>query len=126
MRRRIRIGRGRFRREVAKAVAQLPPRFRAATENVAVVVEERPRADDYDRRDDLDQRGGLFGVYRGLPLPERPSGYSLSLPDVIVVFRRPLLATCRTRRALRREIRLTILHELGHYFGLDEAQVDHL
>ena len=72
------------------------------------------------------ERGPLFGVYRGVPLPLRPAAPNLSTPDVIAVFRRPLLAACRTRRRLKEEIRLTVLHEMGHYFGLEEPAVEHL
>ena len=91
-----------------------------------VVVESSPRPDDYGPPGEREGDGPLFGVYRGVPLPQRPAAPTLSTPDVIAVFRRPLLAACRHRRQLREEIRLTVLHEMGHYFGLEEPAVEHL
>ena len=129
MRRRLRVSPGRFRRYVRRAMRALPPHFRSATDNVVVVVEAYPEIADYGsetERAERAERGPLFGVYRGVPLPLRPGAPNLSAPDVIAVFRRPLLAACRTRRRLKEEIRLTVLHEMGHYFGLEEAAVEHL
>ena len=141
MRRRLRVSRGRFRRYVRRALGALPPHFRSAADNVVVVVESYPEGEDYgpaaeraERSEGAEgaesaghaARGPLFGVYRGVPLPLRPAAPNLSAPDVIAVFRRPLLAACRTRRQLREEIRLTVLHEIGHYFGLEEPAVEHL
>jgi predicted Zn-dependent protease with MMP-like domain len=129
MRRRLRVSRGRFRRYVRQAMGALPPHFRSATDNVVVVVESYPEPEDYgpaSERDARAERGPLFGVYRGTPLPHRPAAPNLSAPDVIAVFRRPLLAACRSRRRLKEEIRLTVLHEMGHYFGLEEQAVEHL
>ncbi len=129
MRRRLRVSRGRFRRYVRRAMGALPPHFRSAADNVVVVVESYPEGDDFGpaaERAERAERGPLFGVYRGVPLPLRPAAPNLSTPDVIAVFRRPLLAACRTRRQLKEEIRLTVLHEMGHYFGLEEPAVEHL
>lgn len=122
-RRRLAVSRGRFRRYVHDALTSLPERFRAAAQNVIVVVEPRPRLDDYEGRP---RRPPLFGLYRGVPLPERAGGYQLAAPDVIAIFRRPLLRACRRRRTLREEIRRTVLHEVGHLFGLSEREVEHL
>ena len=129
MRRRLRVSPGRFKRYVRRALGALPPHFRSAADNVVVVVEAYPEAADYGpeaERAERAERGPLFGVYRGVPLPLRPAAPNLSAPDVIAVFRRPLLAACRTRRRLREEVRLTVLHEMGHYFGLEEEAVEHL
>lgn len=121
---RVRISRGRFRRYVSAAVRELPDRFRRTAENLLVVVEASPRAGDYanPRRDD----GPLFGIYRGVPLTERSAGYQFAAPDVIAVFRRPLLRHCRRRATLRDEIRRTVVHEFGHYLGLEESAVEHV
>lgn len=66
-----------------------------------------------------------MGIYRGIPLTER-SGYHLATPDVIALFRKPLLRVCRTRKEVFQEVRLTVLHEFGHYLGLPEEAVEHL
>lgn len=124
MGRRLNVSRGRFRRFVSAAVDELPTGFRRAAENLLVVVELTPQRGDYGnpRR----KEGPLFGIYRGVPLSERSAGYQLAAPDVIAVFRRPLLRHCRRRAELREEIRRTVVHEFGHYLGLDEASVEHV
>jgi predicted Zn-dependent protease with MMP-like domain len=106
----------------------LPPHFQAAAENVVVVVEPYPAPEDYGSAAERQQarKTPLYGVYRGVPLPLRIGAPLLSTPDVIALFQRPLLAGCRTSRDLREEIRLTVLHEMGHYFGLEEPAVEHL
>ena len=65
----------------------------------------------------------LFGLYEGVALPERDTNYAGTLPDRILIYRLPLLKACETRGELRREIRLTVIHELGHYFGLEEEEL---
>ena len=124
MRRRVRVSRGRIRRYVSRALESLPPQFREAADNVMVVVENRPRpADETSKRARSDVP--LMGIYRGVPLSER-AGYQLVTPDVIAVFRKPLLSLCRTHRQVEAEVRLTVLHEFGHFLGLTEEQVEHL
>lgn len=123
MARRLAVSRGRFRRYVRRAVEDLPPHFRRAADNLVVVVEPSPQPGD--RSPDEDD-GPLFGIYRGVPLSERSAGYQLAAPDVIAVFRRPLLRYCRRPAQLREEIRRTVLHEFGHYLGLDEEAVEHV
>ena len=125
MPRRLRVSRGRFRRYVGLSVRSLPDRFRAAADNLLVVVEPAPQPADYAGRRGEDE-GPLFGIYRGVPVAERSAGYQMAAPDVIAVFRRPLLRHIRRRRVLREEIRRTVLHEFGHYLGLDEAAVEHV
>jgi predicted Zn-dependent protease with MMP-like domain len=113
-----------MRRYVARALDSLPPQFREAADNVMVVVENRPRPrDERTRRGPKDEP--LMGIYRGVPLSER-AGYQLVTPDSIAVFRRPLLKLCRNRRQVEAEVRLTVLHEFGHFLGLTEEQVEHL
>ena len=124
MRRRLRLSRGRIRRYVARALEGLPEQFREAADNVMVVVESHPTAlDERDQRAGRD--GPLMGIYRGVPLSER-AGYQLVTPDVIAIFRKPLLRLCHSRRDVEEEVRLTVLHEFGHFLGLEEEQVEHL
>ncbi len=126
MARRLAVSRGRFRRYVRRAVEELPDRFRRAADNLLVVVEPSPQPADYANPRKDDEAGPLFGMYRGIPLAERSGGYLLAAPDVIAVFRRPLLRHCRRRAQLREEIRRSVVHEFGHYLGLDEAAVEHV
>jgi predicted Zn-dependent protease with MMP-like domain len=124
MRRRVRVSRGRIRRYVDRALDSLPAQFREAADNVMVVVENRPRpADETKKRGRSNEP--LMGIYRGVPLSER-AGYQLVTPDVIAIFRKPLLSLCRTRHEVEAEVRLTVLHEFGHFLGLTEEQVEHL
>jgi predicted Zn-dependent protease with MMP-like domain len=119
----LRLSRAEFERAVARALDGLPPHLAAYLENVAVVVEDEP-TDEELRAVGLDpETETLFGLYQGVSLPERGAHYSLALPDRIVIYRLPLLDQCETREELIREIRDTVIHEIGHYFGLDEADL---
>jgi predicted Zn-dependent protease with MMP-like domain len=103
-----------FEDHVRAALDALPPRIAGALRNVAVVVED-------ENPDDPD----LFGLYEGVPLPERGDDVG-SLPDRIAIYRKPLEEEFADPRELEREIRITVLHELGHYFGLDEDRLAEL
>lgn len=103
-----------FEQHVRAALDSLPPRLAAALDNVAVVIEDE-HAGDPD----------LFGLYEGVPLPER-GDMAGELPDRITIFRLPLEEEFPDPVDLEREIRVTVLHELGHYFGLDEDRLAEL
>ena len=103
-----------FDDHVAAALDSLPPDLMAALRNIAVVVED-------EHPDDPD----LFGHYEGTPLPDR-GDMAGSLPDRITIFRLPLKHEFDDPESLEREIRITVLHELGHYFGLDEDRLAEL
>ena len=103
-----------FDDHVRAALDALPAGIAAALDNVAVVV-----ADEHP--DDPD----LYGLYEGVPLPER-GDMAGALPDTITIFRRPLQEDFDDPRELEHEIRVTVLHELGHYFGLDEERLGEL
>jgi predicted Zn-dependent protease with MMP-like domain len=121
----MRVSHEEFERLVEEALEQLPAEFREALENVAVMVQEEPSDEDLDEvgiaSDDPD-RDELLGLYQGVPLPERDSFYS-ALPDRVLIFRGPILRSCESRRQVLREIRETVQHELGHYFGLEEDEL---
>jgi len=103
-----------FDDHVRAALDSLPPNIAAALKNIAVVVED-------ENREDPD----LFGLYHGVPLPERGNDVGL-LPDKISIYRVPLEETFPDPEELREEIRITVLHELAHYFGLDEDRITEL
>lgn len=116
----------RFNQIIADALDSLPENFREAMENIAVVVEDWPDEDMIAEMDLVD-KFDLLGLYHGTPLPEREhENGSAILPDVITLYRRPLEHVCRTESELRTEIRKTLLHEIGHYFGLDEERLAEL
>lgn len=112
-----------FEQVVEEALEQLPRRFSTMLDNIAVVVEEEPTEEDLelleDEEDDEDDDAELLGIYRGVPLTERSYGMPL-LPDQVAIFRGPILRIARNRREAVREIRDTVIHELGHYFGLGD------
>ena len=105
---------------VGEALDELPLEFARYLENVEVVVEEEPDA-ELLRGMGLDPvRNTLFGLYQGVPLQRRGFGFGNALPDKITIFRRPLVRACRTPDRIRREIRRTVIHEIGHHFGFDD------
>lgn len=99
---------------VRSALDTLPPHIAAALRNVAVVVEEENPDDPY-----------LYGLFDGIPLTEGGPGPG-ELPNRIAIYRRPLEDDFPDDEELREEIRVTVLHELGHYFGLDEDRLSEL
>ncbi len=103
-----------FEDVVARALAALPPDLQAHVRNVEIAIED-------EHPDDPD----LFGLYEGVPLPDR-GDWAGSLPDRIRIFRLPLVESFSDPAELEEEIRVTVLHELAHYFGLDEEQLDDL
>ena len=103
-----------FEEHVRAALESLPAPLAQALDNVAVVIEdEHPEDPD------------LFGLYEGVPLPER-GDMAGELPDRIAIYRLPLEEEFPDPAELEREIRITVLHELGHYFGLDEDRLAEL
>jgi predicted Zn-dependent protease with MMP-like domain len=119
-----------FERLVEEALETLPPQFAALLENVAVVVEEEPSDEDLelldDDHEDDDADGGpgeLLGIYRGVALTRRTHDMLPMLPDQIAIFRGPILRIARNRHDAVHEIRDTVIHELGHYFGLHDHEM---
>jgi len=103
-----------FETRVERALASLPPDLREAVRNVEISVEDE-HPGDHD----------LFGLYEGVPLPERRD-WAGSLPDRVRIFRLPLVESFPDPDELESEIRITVLHELAHYFGLEEDELDDL
>jgi predicted Zn-dependent protease with MMP-like domain len=114
-----------FDRALRKALSGLPPVFRGALDNVAVVVEEWPPDWLLDELG-IPPEDTLYGFYHGIPLPERSIQDSGNLPDMISIYRGPLEEDFPDREELCREIQVTLLHEIGHYFGMDEEELSRL
>lgn len=118
----MQVSRRRFGELVADALDEIPPELAEEMENVAVVVEDWPRADQVG-----DRHGTLLGLYEGVPLTRRdPIGYGAVLPDRITIFRGPLCERARNEDELTRQVRVTVLHEVGHYFGMSDARLHEL
>ena len=116
-----RVSRRQFEAYVDEAVAQVPADFRKYLENVVIVVEEEPLDEDYDETDTPDE-DELFGIFRGVPYFDRETAIS-PLPAQIAIFRGPILRCCATRGEAIREIRDTVVHEIGHMIGLDDDEM---
>jgi predicted Zn-dependent protease with MMP-like domain len=113
-----------FESLVEKALAELPKRFADLLRNVVVVVEDEPSEDDLDVLDDESYEAGseLLGLYRGIPMTRRTHNM-VALPDSVAIFRGPILRVARTREAVVEQVRETVIHELGHYFGLGDEDM---
>jgi predicted Zn-dependent protease with MMP-like domain len=116
------LTRAEFERVVAEALDSLPERFAALVENVAVVIEEEPNVDDLESVADDDDDSEVLGVYRGVALTERTHDAPM-LPDEIAIFRGPINRIASTRRDAVEQVRETVMHELGHYFGLGHDEM---
>jgi predicted Zn-dependent protease with MMP-like domain len=114
-----------FEELVAEALDSLPPDIQEKLQNVEVVVEWRPSPAQL-RRLGLGSRHTLFGLYEGVPLTGRTSGYGMVLPDKITIFRQPIEACCRSDDQVRQKVRHTVLHELAHHFGISDERLREL
>jgi len=105
---------GRFEEMVATALDGLPEELGKVISNVAVTVEHGPGPP------------GLLGLYQGVPLTSRTSQYAGVLPDRITIYRRAICAICRTEEEVADQVRRTVIHEVGHYFGIDDNRLREL
>jgi predicted Zn-dependent protease with MMP-like domain len=104
-----------FEALVERALDEIPDEIAGLVHNVVVLVEDEPPVDDPD----------LLGVYDGVSLTERGTDHT-GLPDRITIFRRPLLEMCTDDDELVREVRITVVHEIAHHFGIDDARLHEL
>ena len=117
-----------FERLVAAALRGMPARFRQfmERENVVVVVERRPSRAQLLRLGMNPDHETLFGLYEGIPRTERTAYYNMALPDKITIFQEPLEDEFPGRAALKEQVRRTVLHEVAHFFGIDDAELDRM
>jgi predicted Zn-dependent protease with MMP-like domain len=101
----------RFEEMVSTALDGLPPEFGKLMRNIAVVVEPGPGP------------RGLLGLYQGVPLTARTSQYAGVLPDRITIYQRAICAICDTEEQVANQVRRTVVHEVGHYFGIDDERL---
>ena len=104
----------RFEEMVTSALDGLPEDFGRLMQNVAVTVEHRPGPP------------GLLGLYQGVPLTERTTNYSGVLPDHITIYQLAICAICNTEQEVADEVRRTLIHEVGHSFGIDDKRLSEL
>ncbi|AMD87286.1 metallopeptidase family protein [Actinomyces radicidentis] len=116
-----------FETAVDDALDAIPEDLASRMDNVVVLVEEEPDAELLTEEDyDEDGLPTLLGLYDGVPLTERDEGWTLVLPDRILIFKGPLERWCRTREELVDEITVTVLHEVGHHFGIPDERLHEL
>jgi predicted Zn-dependent protease with MMP-like domain len=101
---------------VTQAIDDIPESLLEMIDNCVILVEDDPPPSDPD----------LLGLYDGVPLTERGEGYGAVLPDRILIFRRPILAQCETVEDVVDEVRITVVHEIAHHFGIDDDRLHEL
>jgi len=114
-----------FEKLVAEAIALIPARFRAEMQNLALVVEDEP---DIALLDDMgiEPPDTLYGLYQGTPLTERHWSGNNELPDRITIYQRPIEEDAEDDEDARDMIAETLIHEVGHYFGLSEEEIEEI
>lgn len=105
----------RFEELVGDALDRIPPELTEAIDNVVVLVEDRN-----------DEEPSLLGLYHGIALTERDSFYAGSLPDTITIYREAILDICSTDDEVVEEVAITVIHEIAHYFGIDDDRLHEL
>jgi len=119
------MNRRRFEALVEKALRRLPRPFKDKIANIAVVVEDW--ADDETLADvGVEPPDTLYGLYRGIDLTQRDSGYGNVLPDTIHIYQGPIEEDCADEAEMEELVRDTVIHEIGHYFGLDDETMEHI
>jgi len=121
----MKLTRDAFEALVISALERLPKFIRDRMENVDVVIEDRASPDllsEMGLRSPFD----LLGLYQGIPLDRRGFYYGNVLPDKITLFQHPIESICRTKEEIEEKVREVVIHEVGHYFGLDEERLEEL
>ena len=112
-----------FEQLVAEALQTIPRRFRRAMQNIAIVVEDEPSSELLDEMG-IEPPDTLLGLYTGTPLTERTSTYGNTLPDRVLIFQGPHERESEDEDDLIVCIAETLIHEIGHYFGMSEEQIE--
>jgi len=118
----MRLTREEFEEAAVSALRRLPKRIRKKIENVDVIIENRPSPEVLSEMN-LSSPFSLLGLYQGVPLPQRGFYYGNVLPDRITLFQAPIESICRTREEVEEKVREVVIHEVGHYFGLDDERL---
>jgi len=117
--------RAKFEQLVADAITIIPKRFRREMKNIAIIVDDEPSAELLEEME-IDPPDSLYGLYQGTPLPERTAGWGNTLPDCVTLFQKPIEEDCDDDDDVRMVIGETLIHEVGHYFGLSEEEIEEI
>ena len=116
--------RERFEELVIEALSELPEEFQEKLDNIDVVIATQPSREQLTR---MGSRGTtLLGLYEGVPLTKRGRHYGMVPPDKITIFQKPIEYQCHSEREIAREVQRVALHEIAHYFGMDEASLQRI
>jgi len=107
---------------VDDAINTLPEKFKEKMENIAVVIQNLPSAELLAEMK-ISSSYGLLGLYRGIPYTKRGIWYRNVLPDKIIIFKKPIEIRCKNKEEIKESVRRVVIHEIGHYFGLGEADL---
>jgi len=119
------VTRERFRQLVDEALQTIPVRFRDAMQNIAIVIEDEP-SDEQLEEVEIEPPDTLLGLYQGIPLTERQWAHGNTLPDKITLFQGPIEDASEDEDDLVVAIGETLIHEVGHYFGLSEEEIEEI
>jgi predicted Zn-dependent protease with MMP-like domain len=119
------VHRKKFEQHVAEALGSIPQRFRDAMKNIAIVVEDEPPEELLDEME-IEPPDTLLGLYQGTPLTERRWDYGNTLPDRVLIFQGPHERESEDEDDLIVCIAETLIHEIGHYFGLSEEEIEEI
>ena len=111
-----------FEELITEAISSLPEKFKEKMENIVVVVESLP-SQELLKEMKIKSPYGLLGLYRGIPYPRRGIWYRNVMPDKIIIFKKPIEVRCRNKEEIKESVRRVVVHEIGHYFGLGEADL---
>jgi predicted Zn-dependent protease with MMP-like domain len=114
-----------FTRLVEEALDDIPPRFREAMKNIAIVVEDEPSPELLAEME-LEPPDSLYGLYQGTPLTDRGWGYGNTLPDRVTLFQGPIEEDSEDAEDVIVCVAETLIHEIGHYFGLSEEEIEEI
>ena len=115
-----------IREEAARVLDELPEEFRSRLSNIEIVVQKRPSKHQLEQIDLDSPEEVLYGLYEGIPLTDRSVFDPPLLPDKITLFSESLLNDFPDSEELREQIRLTVIHEIAHYFGMDDDEIEKL
>jgi len=116
------MDKNKFEKIVDEALDSLPQDFKKRLENITVIVEDKPSR-EVMRRMGIPPNGVIFGLYHGVPYTHRGPFYGNIPPDVIVIYQEPIVRFSSTEAEIKQRVRDVVLHEIGHYFGLDEREL---
>lgn len=111
-----------FETLIKEVLADLPKKFAAKLENVAIVIEDYPSEEQLARLN-LPSHTTLYGLYQGVAKTKRGSGYTMLPPDKITIFQKSIEDLCQTPKQIKQQVRKTILHEIAHHFGMNEKEI---